>query len=61
MVGCPLTFVWASANTLVFFAEGGGENGGRETRNERALFVFNRVQNKLTGMAHFLLSLTTEC
>lgn len=23
--------------------------GGHEVRNERALFVYNRVQNKLTG------------
>jgi len=27
-----------------------GELGAQEVRNERALFVFNRVQHKLTGM-----------
>lgn len=37
----------ADENTI--FNEAGGEPGAREVRNERALFVYNRVQNKLTG------------
>jgi FKBP12-rapamycin complex-associated protein len=31
------------------FVEAQGEPGVQETRNERALFVFHRVQHKLTG------------
>lgn len=30
-------------------SEAAGEHGAQEVRNERALFVYNRVQNKLTG------------
>lgn len=33
--------------TLLYLTETRGEAG--EVRNERALFVYNRVQNKLTG------------
>ena len=33
----------------------GGETGAKhEVRNERALFVYNRVQNKLTGAGDML-------
>lgn len=28
-----------------------GASGAQEVRNERALFVYNRVQHKLTGRA----------
>jgi FKBP12-rapamycin complex-associated protein len=33
------------------YVEGKGEPGFQETRNERALFVFHRVQHKLTGLS----------
>lgn len=44
-------------------AEAQGEPGAQEVRNERALFVFNRVQHKLTGTS-FLeahINLGTKC
>lgn len=31
------------------FNEAEGQPGAQEVRNERALFVYNRVQHKLTG------------
>jgi FKBP12-rapamycin complex-associated protein len=34
-----------------FSAETQGEPGAQEIRNERALFVFHRVQHKLTGLS----------
>jgi FKBP12-rapamycin complex-associated protein len=34
---------------LMVAIEGQGEPGAQEVRNERALFVYNRVQHKLTG------------
>ncbi|KAL9713509.1 phosphatidylinositol kinase- protein kinase tor1 [Leucoagaricus gongylophorus] len=37
------------ANEDQIFNETQGELGAQEVRNERALFVFNRVQHKLTG------------
>ncbi len=34
--------------------------GVQEVRNERALFVYNRVQNKLTGSIRFFYWLNSE-
>lgn len=61
MVCCNLKLFFATD----VIAETDGEPGALEIRNERALFVFNRVQNKLTG--EFYLSngsctlLTSAC
>ena len=34
---------------LLFLKDEGRLGGAQEVRNERALFVYNRVQNKITG------------
>lgn len=41
--------VWNFCGNKLFAIESRGEPGAQEVRNERALFVSNRVQHKLTG------------
>jgi len=41
--------LWPLFKHTLYFAEAERQPGAQEVRNERALFVYNRVQNKLTG------------
>jgi len=44
---------------LTLLSEAQGQPGAQEVRNERALFVYNRVQHKLTGQSsqsHYLMN-----
>jgi FKBP12-rapamycin complex-associated protein len=46
-----VSLLYKHATNVSQSTEAQGELGAQEVRNEKALFVFNRVQHKLTGMA----------